>query len=142
MGFNQLDGRLEEWPDEITVPLYWTILDAAPRKAYKQEHVINGETGNKLYTDGTDAVEPYDLEKDFQMQIVKHCEWIVKFGAYYSYGEAQQFISQGKKPRDTVVFRFTEKQDEMIELVGQPLQALYSHPLLLQQIPEGWIPDE
>lgn len=142
MGWNQLNGRLDDWHPAATAPLYWTILEAVPRKAYKQEHVINEQTGNKLYTDGTEAIEPYDLEKDFQMQTIKYCEWTVRVGAYYSYAEMEDFISQGTKPRDIKSFVFTEKQDEMTELAGSPLKALYNHPLLTKQVPADWIPDE
>lgn len=142
MGWNQLNGRLEGWPEAATAPLYWTILEAAPRKDYRQEHVVSEQTGEKLYTDGVEAIEPYDLEKDFLMQLVKYCEWTVRVGAYYSYDEMEDFISQGIKPRDIKTFTFTERQDAMLELVGQPLQALYNHPLLARKIPEDWVPDE
>lgn len=141
MGWEQSNGRLNDWPESVTAPLYWTILTVTSKKEYKQEHVINEQTGSKLYTDGTDAIEPYDPGKDFLMSPVKYCEWNILVGAYYSHDEAQEFICQGVEARDTKVFKFTEKQAEMFEFAGSPLKALYKHPLLIQQIPVDWVPD-
>jgi len=141
MGWNQASGRLKDWPEAATASLYRTILSVIPKKDYPLEHVINEQTGNKLYTDGTDAVEPYDMEKDFMMQIVKYCKWEVQVGAYYTYEEMEEFISQGKPPREVEVFSFSEKTDGMFHLAGHPIEAFYNHPMLMALIPADWIAD-
>ena len=141
MGWNQASGRLTDWPEAATAPLYRTILAVNPKKDYKLEHVLNEQTGNKLYDDGADAVEPYDLEKNFLMKIVKYCKWDVQTGAYYSYDEMTNFISQGKPPREVETFSFVEKQSEMLALTGHPIEAFYNHPLLTALIPADWVAD-
>ena len=141
MGWNQASGRLTDWPKAATAPLYRTILAVNPKKNYKFEHVLNRKTGNKLYDDGTDAVEPYDLKKDFMMEIVKYWKWEVRTGAYYSYDEMEQFISQGTPPREVKVFSFSERSDNMFPLAGPPIGAFYNHPLLMALIPADWIAD-
>jgi len=141
MGWNQASGRLTDWPEAATAPLYRTILSVNPKKDYKLEHVRNKQTGNKLYDDGTEASVPYDLKKDFMMELVKYCKWEVQVGAYYTYDEMEKFISQGKKPREVEVFSFSEKQSEMLVLAGRPLEAFYNHPMLTALIPPDWIAD-
>lgn len=141
MGWNQANGRLKDWPVATTAPLYRTILSVNPKKDYKLEHVLNEQTGNKLYDDGTDAVDPYDPEKDFMMWIVKRYKWAVQVGAYYSYDEMEQFTSQGKPPREVEVFSFSERADDMFHLAGNPVEAFYNHPLLTALIPADWVAD-
>ena len=141
MGWNQTNGKLKDWPEAATAPLYRTILGVNPKKDYKLEHVLNEQTGNKLYDDGTEASVPYDLKKDFMMQLVKYCKWDVQTGAYYSYDEMEQFVSMGKPPREVEVFSFSEKQSEMLVLAGNPLEAFYNHPMLTALIPADWVAD-
>lgn len=143
MGWNQAEGYIDGWPEGMVSALYHTIIEAYPKKDYKWDFMRHPETGHKLYLDGTEAVEPYPDDAEFLKEIVRYTKYKIIVNTYYSHAEAQEYIANGIPARSSTSFEFTEPYEEsQVVAAGSTLvEAIYNHPLLVEQVPSDWVPD-